>query len=236
MFKDMLTDKRITINEKHQVQRPETCYQNYIICTQGPWAVPASCEARRFFVIEPDEKWAGNQTAESVAYFESVAAVKPEHFAHFLYNRDISGFKSTIVPETKALTKQKEQSLMPVQSALLECLQRGFLPGGPYSEDTRPTFGHSFGERIARNSIQDDWTTNFKTQHGWPNTPQKFWQAMVQATQCKGESILIDEGRPMESGVRVHLMCFKPLQECRSWWDKYMFVPSNGWSSVHETV
>ena len=24
VFKDMITDKRITINEKHQVQRPET--------------------------------------------------------------------------------------------------------------------------------------------------------------------------------------------------------------------
>ena len=167
-----------TINEKHQVQRPETCYQNYIICTQGPWAVPASCEARRFFVIEPDEKYAGNQTAESVAYFESVAAVKPEHFAHFLYNRDISGFKSTIVPETKALTKQKEQSLMPVQSALLECLQRGFLPGFLASDDTGPAFEQSFGDRILRNSMQDDWTANFKTQHGWPNTPQKFWQAL----------------------------------------------------------
>eukprot|EP01043_Picozoa_sp_COSAG02_P058147 COSAG02_NODE_7189_length_3130_cov_2.998350_1_plen_140_part_00 len=44
-------------------------HQNYIICTQGPWAVPPSCEARRFFVLEHDEKWAGNQTVESVAHF-----------------------------------------------------------------------------------------------------------------------------------------------------------------------
>lgn len=58
-----------------------------MITTQGPWAVPASCESRRFFVLEPNEMYCGNQTDESVAYFNRVASVKPEHFAHFLYNR-----------------------------------------------------------------------------------------------------------------------------------------------------
>lgn len=46
VFKDMITDKIIMINEKHQVQRPETCHQSYMICTHaGP--VGRACELRK---------------------------------------------------------------------------------------------------------------------------------------------------------------------------------------------
>ena len=241
-FFDKITDKTVTINEKHQVQRPETAFQNYMVVTNGSgdgsgWAVPASCEARRFFVLEPSEMYCGVKTAESAAYFNAVASVKAEHFANFLYNRDLSGFDASMIPDTPGLVKQKEQSLSAVPAALLDCLQRGRLPGDPYTNDTRrPTCGHSFGERIARNQIKDDWTNVFQSLYGWPNTPQKFWHALETATERKGVSILIDEGRRMESGDRQHWMRFKPLQECRDWWDKHMFVPSTGWPDVEDPV
>jgi hypothetical protein len=225
IFKDMITDKRVTINEKHQVQRPETCSQNYCICTQGPWAVPASCESRRFFVLEPSERYCGNQNDESEAYFDRVASVEPKHFADYLYKRDLTGFNPRKVPITTGLTKQKEQSLAPLQSAILECLTRGYVK---LESDCKVPFD---GSRFDRNTLRSSLTEEFKTLHGFATGPQKFWAALNDACSAKGKSFLEDMGRSREPGgtQKVHLMRFWKLEECRSFWDTHMFRPSNGW-------
>ena len=94
-----------------------------MICTQGPLVVPASTESRRFFVLQPSDMHSGNQTVESVAYFENVASVTPEAFADYLYSRDISDFNPRCVLATTGLTtctrKQKLESLGPVQRSAL---------------------------------------------------------------------------------------------------------------------
>ena len=36
--------------EQLRIQWPKTCYQNYMVCTNESWAVPASMTSRRFFV------------------------------------------------------------------------------------------------------------------------------------------------------------------------------------------
>jgi hypothetical protein len=222
-FKDMITDKRITINQKNHDQRPETAFQNYVICTQGPWAVPASCESRRFFVLEPSERYCGNQTPESVAYFNKVAAVKPEHFAHFLYERDISASTLREVPVTKGLTKQEEQSLTPVQSAIFECLMRGSLCGSS-------CVGSMDYDYITRRALIRNLTDEFGHQHGFPSSPQKFWQALTTACSAKEQTFMIDCGRCTPNGrPRDLYMKFLPLEECRAFWSKHMFEPSNGW-------
>ena len=53
--------------EQLRIQWPKTCYQNYMVCTNESWAVPASMTSRRFFVLEPDETYAGLQTDVSRA-------------------------------------------------------------------------------------------------------------------------------------------------------------------------
>jgi hypothetical protein len=61
--------------------------------------------ARRFFVLQPSNRYTGAQTAEARAYFDRILAVDPKTFAHYLYNRDIAGFESRRVPVTEALTR-----------------------------------------------------------------------------------------------------------------------------------
>jgi hypothetical protein len=180
--------------------------------------VPASCESRRFFVLEPSERYCGNQTDESVEYFDKVASVKTQHFADFLYKRDLRQFKPSKVPVTRALTKQKEQSLAPVQSAVFECLMRGALCGA------------SLGTVLTRRDVIRVLTDEFGHQHGFPSTPQKFWLALATACSAKEQSFLTDLGRCTPDGLpRDHYMKFLPLEECRAFWSQNMFEPSHGW-------
>jgi hypothetical protein len=48
---------------------------------------------RPWLCLEVDNKYAGQQTDQSRAYFDALGAVDPRVFAYMLYNRDISGFK-----------------------------------------------------------------------------------------------------------------------------------------------
>ena len=228
VFKDMITDKAITLNEKHQVQRKETCFQNYAICTQGPWAVPASCESRRFFVLEPSDRYCGNQDEESVKYFNRLATVQPKHFADFLYKRDISKFIATQVPETTALTGQKLESLSPTQAVLYEALLDGHVfcnqPGTEFA-----TYGN-FDEPLARAQIVEQMTqASAQMRSDRHHGPQKFWRQLKSACTAKGETILHDLGRGRIYGVRTHYMRFSPLDKCRAFWEKHCFVPPGGW-------
>ena len=236
VFKDMITDKAITVNEKHQVQRQEDCYQNYAICTQGPWAVPASCESRRFFVLEPSDRYCGNQDQESTQYFNRLATVQPKHVADFLYKRDISSFIASQVPETKALTGQKLESLTPVQSVLYEALIEGHvfcIDSGGWDKMGNPyqTTGH-FGASLQRSQILEGMTqASAQMRCDKHHVPQKFWRQLKSACTAKGETILHDQGRVRNSssGVRAHYMRFSPLDECRAFWEKHCFVPPGGW-------
>ena len=239
VFKDMITDENITINTKHQVQRQETCFQNYAICTQGPWAVPASCESRRFFVLEPSDRYCGNQDEESTQYFNRLATVQAKHFADFLYKRDLSTFYASQVPETKALTGQKLESLSPVQAVLYEAL----ISGEVYSFETgseadRMFHRGEFDEPLPRRLILEGMTrASAPMRSDRHNVPQKFWNALKKACTCKGETILHDLGRGRlgfkcnygRSDAREHYMKFSPLGECRRFWEKHCFAPPDGW-------
>jgi hypothetical protein len=66
------------MNRKHQQSWTEPNMLNLVICTNGAHAVPAGMSARRFFVLQPSNRYTGAQTAEARAYFDRILAVDPK--------------------------------------------------------------------------------------------------------------------------------------------------------------
>jgi hypothetical protein len=92
--------------------------------------------------VELDNKYAGPQTEESKAYFQPIIDTKPEHFAWFLYNRDISDFNPREVPVTDCLREQAVMGSNSVEQWLRRVLETGEL------DDT-----HKFNEWMVKSSL-----------------------------------------------------------------------------------
>jgi hypothetical protein len=82
-------------------------HSNYIVASNYDQIVYVEEDDRRWFCIEVDSKYAGPQTAESKAYFDTLAAVPAVAFAKFLYERDISAFNSRAPPSGNYMRHQK---------------------------------------------------------------------------------------------------------------------------------
>jgi hypothetical protein len=86
-----------------------------------------------------------------------------------------------------------------------------------------------FGKPMCRSTVFKIFEEVGNKIHGFPNSPQKFWQALRDACSAKGESFFIDHGRTTIHGDRNYWVEFLPLEDCRAFWSKHMFEPTNGW-------
>ena len=101
---------------------------------------PTEQGARRDFLLECDNKYAGPQTPESKAYFDKIAAVDSAKFAHFLYNRDISKFNVTAVPITDLQRAQAASNLDSVEAWLRGRMEVGSFYVSSYDCEEARTY------------------------------------------------------------------------------------------------
>jgi hypothetical protein len=235
VMKDLLTSDTLQVNAKYQQPRTEKSFLNLVILTNSEWAVQASMDARRYFVLQPSDKFTGVQTAESKAYFDKVLAVDPTAFAHWLYARDLTGFNSRQSPQTAALNAQKQQSMNAVESMLFECLQRGYI-----LRDYGWSLLHV--NALPRSSMLTRLSQEFGTVRDWPSSPQQFWYSLRDALTAKdGACLLQDLYRGCSRNpdpahvtavdahpIRDRWVSLPDLQTCRDWWCSNKFKESWG--------
>jgi hypothetical protein len=103
-------------------------YIRLMICSNHRWVVPASVEARRFFVLEVSNCRRGNW-----GYFEEFAKFMKEGgreaLLYFLLHHDYSHINLREVPQTAALQENKEESMTIVEKFILRALERGRWSG-----------------------------------------------------------------------------------------------------------
>jgi hypothetical protein len=196
--------------------------------TNSEWAIQAGMSARRYFVLNPSDKYTGVQTAESKAYFDRVLAVHPEAFAHWLYRRDLTGFNSRQPPQTAALANQKKQSMTTVEAMLFECLQRGHI---------LKEFGweQPINNALPRSMLLARLKEEFGSVRDWPSSPQQFWHSLRDAlTANSGACLLKDlycghsrKADPADISVpashpvrntRDRWVALPQLEVVRNWW------------------
>ena len=214
-FKSLITEESIRINPKYGRPWTETMYQNYVITSNSSWIVQASADQRRFFCLEPSDKYSGVNTPETRDYFQTLLDVPVNSFAHVLYNWDLSKFNPRQIPASSALVSQQKESLSAVESALYECLQRGVLgPTNGFEQEL------SFGQTISRSELFQRWTNEFGATYGWPTKAVKFWSEMK---RILGTNLHMDAGRRQINGQRSRCLELSDLNVIRAHWEQTYF-------------
>ena len=110
VLKALITEPMLTIKSKYQnaVQTPN--YIHLMMASNEDWVVPASLDARRFFVLEVSAEKA-NDHAYFAAIFEELDAGGYEAMLHDLQHYDLTSFNPRRVPATAGLQTQRKLSL-----------------------------------------------------------------------------------------------------------------------------
>lgn len=125
-LKSLITEPYLTVEAKYQnaVQIPN--FLHILMASNEEWVVPASLDARRFFVLEvPDDK------KNAHGYFAAIAAQMKaggyEAMLHDLLTLDLSEFNVRDVPITEGLQRQKKLSLGTTDAWWMDVLHRGYV-------------------------------------------------------------------------------------------------------------
>ena len=125
-LKSLITEPYLTVEAKFQntVQSPN--FLHVMMASNEEWVVPASQDARRFFVLEVNDAAKGNHE-----YFGAIATQMEaggyEAMLHDLLARDLTGFNVRAVPTTEGLQRQQKLSLPTTEAWWQDCLARGYV-------------------------------------------------------------------------------------------------------------
>lgn len=126
VLKSLITEPTLAIEAKFQnaVQMPN--FVHLMMASNEDWVVPASLEARRFFVLEVSPRRANDH-----AYFAAIWAEMDQGgyqaMLHDLLDYDLTFFNHRAAPKTAGLQEQKKLSLPAAEDWWLETLHRGYV-------------------------------------------------------------------------------------------------------------
>jgi len=126
VLKSIITEPYLTVEAKFQdaVQMPN--FLHVMMASNEEWVVPASLEARRFFVLEPNDSAKGKHQ-----YFADIWAQMDSGgygaMLHDLLAMDLTHFDVRAVPATEGLRHQKKLSLATPDAWWKDCLERGYV-------------------------------------------------------------------------------------------------------------
>jgi hypothetical protein len=126
VLKALITEPTLPVEGKFMNVTEADNYLHILMASNESWVVPASLDARRFFVLDVSPKMKGD-----FEYFEAIdKQMKNGGYAamlHELLNRDLSHFDVRDVPQTAGLQEQKKRSLDCHHAWWVEVLQRGYV-------------------------------------------------------------------------------------------------------------
>ena len=109
-------------------------FLHVFICTNAKWAIPATQDERRWFILNVSDK-----RRKDFSYFKNIcddmAGGGRAHLLHYLLPLDLSGFEFRDVPETEALLEQKERTRSGIELLIEEWCRGGHCP---YSRSDKP--------------------------------------------------------------------------------------------------
>jgi len=242
MLKGMVTESKVTIHAKFKSRMFIDSYMNLVLA--GNMAKLIECEGneRRYFVLETDNKWSGQQTQATSDYFAQIRAVPPELLRAFLSGRDIRRFNPRKVPDTPAMRDQKALSLAPLNRWWHECLVRGYVAQTMHGDATSAAvvqegvseaelMEHTWQRPLQKDIIHRSyvqWCKEVSTRKN-EDTSSTFWKSMHTLLRPKDQGSLLVFKRPVckktesaapgtssESRVqREHVVQLPPLKVCR---------------------
>jgi hypothetical protein len=207
-----------------------------IIATNSEWAIPATADERRYFVLDVSDA-----RKEDFDYFAAIDAVMKagglEALLFDLRSRDISKFEVRRIPYTAALVEQQVQTFHgrgDVAGWLYEILSAGEIKGERADEET---YRWEQGElEIAKTEARIRYDTWAKARGRRPIEPARFERefrvALVGALGGKRPRRSAFNGGREETG-RSENYLLASLDECRAAFRKAFAMPQL-WSKSDE--
>ena len=125
-----------------------------VMASHRDWIVPASTNARRYFVLDISDDHMGDHP-----YFEAISKQMEcggyEAMLHELTTRDIGGFNVRDIPETEGLQAQKKHSLTAAQAWLAQVLARGYIYESRYQIEWFAEWHSAFAKKLTYASYLD---------------------------------------------------------------------------------
>ncbi len=126
VLKSIITEPYLTVEAKFQNAAQMPNFLHIMMASNEEWVIPASVDARRFFVLDVSEAVKNNHE-----YFrnlnDQMEAGGYEAMLYDLMHYDLSQFNVRDVPRTKGLQQQQKLSLSTVDLWWKECLDRGYV-------------------------------------------------------------------------------------------------------------
>ena len=126
VLKAIVTEEIIAVEAKYQNAVNVHNMLHLMMASNEEWVVPASLDARRFFVLEVTDERA-NDHAYFAAIWRQMEAGGYEAMLHDLLHHDLTGFNVRSFPVTEGLRTQRKLTLPTEGKWWLDVLQRGYV-------------------------------------------------------------------------------------------------------------
>jgi hypothetical protein len=206
-LKDLITAKTVTIEAKGKDAVEMDSYVRVAMSTNNDWAVPATRDERRYFVLDVSDA-----KAQDTEYFSAIAdeleAVGHQAFLRVLMDFDLSTVNLRKVPETDGLKAQKSLSLEPHHRFIYDLVTGSRIGSDALYWTTHDASGnvlesHKVGKDLLYNAYVD-YAKRLGTQY--PIVKEVFSKELLAATGAKGM-------RAMMAGNREQVFALPPIKE-----------------------
>jgi hypothetical protein len=209
ILKALITQPTVKVEHKHVGLVYSQSYINILMATNEEWSVPAGDEARRYFVLELDNTYAGIPTPESKKYFDAILGLSTQKVADFLYQYDLSGFDSRSIPITEALNDEKKMSMDSSTSWL-------------YQELGYETQWEEYSNGFDKTFLYERYVNWCRSSHQYRiSADSTFWKNV--------KMMIIREYKPRVDGVQKRYVQFYPLKDAREIWMKTIKIHDESW-------
>lgn len=198
-----------------------------MLATNKDWAVHASLDDRRFFILEVSDNH-----RKDVAHFEAIDAQMRsggyEALLHHLLTMDLSEFNVRDAPATEELRVQQQHSMSDVEAFWFTCLDEGRLMPG-HSEWTGEAITDQFADRFLRDYSTDKKLNLHRAKMRLGNLFKRLLGGGLLKRRRRGHTVTWEDGRGKQHELPDPIVwIFPDLQTCRDAWTRE-FQTSHEW-------
>lgn len=213
VLKGLITESDMMVEKKGVDATFAGNFLHIMMASNEGWVVPADAKERRYFVLDVPSSKRGLHADYWNPLYKQMEQGGREALLFYLKNRDVTGFKPRVFPETAALHEQKLLSLTPLQ----EWWYQKLLAGQHNAHHAR------WEAPVICEKLQNDYllyTTKMRSRSAAATEIGRFFTKV-----CPGVDkvrVIIEE--KLESGALVKnrhwVYRFPPLAVCRTTWDR----------------
>lgn len=205
IIKGLITEPTISVEDKYVRIKERPNYLKLLIASNKDWVIKASAEARRWYVLRTADVHFSEVEKQRKAIDKQLDAGGRAGLLYDLLREDLSDFNIRRVPQTEALSQQREMSFEPHEMWFFNMLDAGeILPNVPWEQPV-PV-------RLVMDSYYDH---HAKSRYNGRTMPENAIGRFL------SESVPLPAGRTLRiNSDGTPKYRFPPLRECREHWSR----------------